>query len=77
MKQLHSESQRLIRGQLELSSTIDWSFFLGFATKLLNILLLCVESMCGLPYHVPEPKSIDQFFKKRARPVGSAMELIK
>uniref|UniRef100_A0A4W5MEB5 Claspin n=1 Tax=Hucho hucho TaxID=62062 RepID=A0A4W5MEB5_9TELE len=48
MKQLHSESQRLVR-----------------------------ESTCGLPYHMPEPKSIDQFFKRRARPEGSAMALLK
>uniref|UniRef100_A0A665WCS4 Claspin n=1 Tax=Echeneis naucrates TaxID=173247 RepID=A0A665WCS4_ECHNA len=45
MKQLHSESQRLVR-----------------------------ESTLGLPYHIPEPKSIDQFFKKRARPEGPAMK---
>nr|XP_020453160.1 claspin [Monopterus albus] len=48
MKQLHSESQRLIR-----------------------------ESALGLPYHIPEPKTIDQFFKKRARPEGPAMALLK
>lgn len=48
MKQLHSESQRLIR-----------------------------ESTLGLPYHVPEPKTIDQFFKKRTRPDGPAMALLK
>ncbi|XP_029370170.1 claspin isoform X2 [Echeneis naucrates] len=48
MKQLHSESQRLVR-----------------------------ESTLGLPYHIPEPKSIDQFFKKRARPEGPAMALLK
>ncbi|XP_036372093.1 claspin [Megalops cyprinoides] len=48
MKQLHSESQRLIR-----------------------------ESSLGLPYHMPEPKSIDQFFKRRARPEGPAMALLK
>ncbi|CAI5691195.1 unnamed protein product [Oreochromis niloticus] len=48
MKQLHSESQRLVR-----------------------------ESSLGLPYHIPEPKTIDQFFKKRARPEGSAMALLK
>ncbi|XP_030267375.1 claspin [Sparus aurata] len=48
MKQLHSESQRLVR-----------------------------ESELGLPYHIPEPKTIDQFFKKRARPGGSAMALLK
>ncbi|XP_035536851.1 claspin [Morone saxatilis] len=48
MKQLHSESQRLIR-----------------------------ESTLGLPYHIPEPKTIDQFFKKRARPEGPAMALLK
>ncbi|XP_029591531.1 claspin isoform X1 [Salmo trutta] len=35
------------------------------------------ESTCGLPYHMPEPKSIDQFFKRRARPEGSAMALLK
>ncbi|XP_056254510.1 claspin isoform X1 [Seriola aureovittata] len=48
MKQLHSESQRLVR-----------------------------ESTLGLPYHIPEPKTIDQFFKKRARPDGPAMALLK
>uniref|UniRef100_A0A4W5KJF8 Claspin n=1 Tax=Hucho hucho TaxID=62062 RepID=A0A4W5KJF8_9TELE len=48
MKQLHSETQRLVR-----------------------------ESTCGLPYHMPEPKSIDQFFKRRARPEGSTMALLK
>uniref|UniRef100_A0A3Q4HKP9 Claspin n=1 Tax=Neolamprologus brichardi TaxID=32507 RepID=A0A3Q4HKP9_NEOBR len=48
MKQLHSESQRLIR-----------------------------ESSLGLPYHIPEPKTIDQFFKKRARPEGPAMPLLQ
>ncbi|XP_038581377.1 claspin [Micropterus salmoides] len=48
IKQLHSESQRLIR-----------------------------ESTLGLPYHIPEPKTIDQFFKKRARPEGPAMALLK
>lgn len=36
-----------------------------------------VESELGLPYHIPEPKTIDQFFKKRARPEGSAMALLK
>ncbi|XP_068567413.1 claspin isoform X2 [Cebidichthys violaceus] len=48
MRQLHSESQRLVR-----------------------------ESTLGLPYHVPEPKTIDQFFRKRARPEGPAMALLK
>ncbi|CAL1583720.1 unnamed protein product [Knipowitschia caucasica] len=48
MKQLHSETQRLVR-----------------------------ESTLGLPYHVPEPKTIDQFFRKRARPEGPAMALLK
>ncbi|XP_051527544.1 claspin-like [Myxocyprinus asiaticus] len=48
LKQLHSESQRLVR-----------------------------ESMVSLPYHMPEPKSIDQFFKRRPRPEGSAMALLK
>uniref|UniRef100_A0A673AZD5 Claspin n=1 Tax=Sphaeramia orbicularis TaxID=375764 RepID=A0A673AZD5_9TELE len=48
MKQLHSESQRLIR-----------------------------ESTLGLPYHIPEPKTLDQFFKKRTRPGGPAMALLK
>ncbi|XP_075962009.1 claspin [Anarhichas minor] len=48
MKQLHSESQRLVR-----------------------------DSTLGLPYHVPEPKTIDQFFRKRARPEGPAMALLK
>ncbi|MED6258272.1 hypothetical protein ATANTOWER_005090 [Ataeniobius toweri] len=48
MKQLHSESQRLVR-----------------------------ESTLGLPYHIPEPKTIDQFFRKRARPEGPAMALLK
>ncbi|XP_040908468.1 claspin [Toxotes jaculatrix] len=48
MKQLHSESQRLVR-----------------------------ESTLGLPYHMPEPKTIDQFYKKKARPEGPAMALLK
>ncbi|XP_077096497.1 claspin isoform X2 [Siphateles boraxobius] len=48
LKQLHSESQRLVR-----------------------------ESMLNLPYHMPEPKSIDQFFKRRPRPEGPAMALLK
>ncbi|KAM6903716.1 claspin isoform 2-T2 [Lycodopsis pacificus] len=48
MKQLHSESQRLVR-----------------------------EATLGLPYHVPEPKTIDQFFRKRARPTVPAMALLK
>uniref|UniRef100_A0A8D2ZFM8 Claspin n=1 Tax=Scophthalmus maximus TaxID=52904 RepID=A0A8D2ZFM8_SCOMX len=48
MKQLHSESQRLVR-----------------------------ESTPGLPYHIPEPKTIDQFFKRKARPEGPAMALLK
>ncbi|XP_051519780.1 claspin-like isoform X2 [Myxocyprinus asiaticus] len=48
LKQLHSESQRLVR-----------------------------ESMVSLPYYMPEPKSIDQFFKRRPRPEGSAMALLK
>ncbi|XP_037330993.2 claspin isoform X1 [Pungitius pungitius] len=48
MRQLHSESQRLVR-----------------------------ESTLGLPYHLPEPKTIDQFFKKRTRPEGPAMALLK
>uniref|UniRef100_A0A3Q2PWS9 Claspin n=1 Tax=Fundulus heteroclitus TaxID=8078 RepID=A0A3Q2PWS9_FUNHE len=47
MKELHSESQRLIR-----------------------------ESTLGLPYHVPQPKTIDQFFRRRTRPEGSAMKLL-
>ncbi|KAM4699525.1 claspin isoform 2-T2 [Discoglossus pictus] len=50
MKQLHSETQRLIR-----------------------------ESSVSLPYHLPEPKSIHDFFKRRPRPSceGKAMQLIK
>ncbi|XP_028278225.1 claspin [Parambassis ranga] len=48
MKQLHSESQRLVR-----------------------------ESSLGLPYHIPEPKTIHQFFKRKARPEGPAMALLK
>ncbi|KAL7829682.1 hypothetical protein AOLI_G00305670 [Acnodon oligacanthus] len=48
MKQLHSDSQRLVR-----------------------------ESTIGLPYHMPEPKGIDQFFKRRTRPQGPAMSLLK
>ncbi|KAM3596062.1 uncharacterized protein V6R79_007677 [Siganus canaliculatus] len=35
------------------------------------------ESTLGLPYHIPEPKTIDQFFKRRSRPVGPAMALLK
>ncbi|XP_011479434.1 claspin isoform X1 [Oryzias latipes] len=48
MKQLHSESQRLIR-----------------------------ESSLGLPYHIPEPKSIHDFYRRKARPQGPAMALLK
>ncbi|XP_014828588.1 PREDICTED: claspin isoform X3 [Poecilia mexicana] len=48
MKQLHSESQRLVR-----------------------------ESSLGLPYHIPEPKTIQQFYRRRARPQGPAMALLK
>ncbi|TRY53665.1 hypothetical protein DNTS_008665 [Danionella cerebrum] len=48
IKQLHSESQRLVR-----------------------------ESLLNLPYHMAEPKSIDQFFKRRPRPEGRAMALLK
>lgn len=48
MKQLHSESQRLVR-----------------------------ESLLNLPYHMSEPKSIDQFFKRRPRPEGRGMALLK
>ncbi|CAL8299183.1 unnamed protein product [Lota lota] len=48
MKQLHSETQRLVR-----------------------------ESSLGLPYHIPQPKSINDFFKRRARPEGPAMALLK
>ncbi|XP_069031855.1 claspin [Embiotoca jacksoni] len=35
------------------------------------------ESTLGLPYHIPEPKTLDQFFKKRGRPGGPAMALLK
>ncbi|XP_051811870.1 claspin isoform X1 [Acanthochromis polyacanthus] len=35
------------------------------------------ESMLGLPYHIPEPKTIDQFFRRRTRPEGPAMALLK
>ncbi|XP_059365436.1 claspin-like isoform X1 [Carassius carassius] len=35
------------------------------------------ESMLNLPYYMPEPKSIDQFFKRRPRPEGGAMALLK
>ncbi|XP_058475896.1 claspin [Solea solea] len=35
------------------------------------------ESTLGLPYHMPKPKTIDQFFKKRSRPEGPAMALLK
>ncbi|XP_010157320.1 PREDICTED: claspin, partial [Eurypyga helias] len=50
IKQLHSETQRLIR-----------------------------ESSVSLPYHVPETKSIHDYFKRRPRPVcqGNAMALLK
>ncbi|KAM6045629.1 LOW QUALITY PROTEIN: claspin [Chlamydotis macqueenii] len=50
IKQLHSETQRLIR-----------------------------ESSVSLPYHVPETKSIHDFFKRRLRLVcqGNAMALLK
>uniref|UniRef100_H3BB53 Claspin n=1 Tax=Latimeria chalumnae TaxID=7897 RepID=H3BB53_LATCH len=50
IKQLHSESQRLIR-----------------------------ESSLALPYHLPQPKTIHDFFKRRSKPAGqgSAMALLK
>ncbi|XP_063275059.1 claspin isoform X2 [Prinia subflava] len=50
IKQLHSETQRLIR-----------------------------ESSVSLPYHVPEAKSVHEFFKNRPRPAcqGNAMALLK
>ncbi|KAM4795780.1 claspin [Rhinophrynus dorsalis] len=50
IKQLHSETQRLLR-----------------------------ESAVSLPYHLPEPKTIHDFFKRRPRPVcqGNAMQLLK
>ncbi|XP_039942062.1 claspin isoform X2 [Hirundo rustica] len=50
IKQLHSETQRLIR-----------------------------ESSVSLPYHVPEAKSVHDFFKSRPRPAcqGNAMALLK
>ncbi|XP_068125196.1 claspin [Hyperolius riggenbachi] len=37
------------------------------------------ESSVSLPYHLPEPKSIHEFFKRRSRPFcqGNAMQLIK
>uniref|UniRef100_A0A8C1T5T3 Claspin n=1 Tax=Cyprinus carpio TaxID=7962 RepID=A0A8C1T5T3_CYPCA len=35
------------------------------------------ESMLNLPYYMPEPKSIDQFFKRKPRPEGCAMALLK
>ncbi|XP_059899376.1 claspin isoform X1 [Gadus macrocephalus] len=35
------------------------------------------ESSLGLPYHIPQPKSINDFFKRRARPEGQAMALLK
>ncbi|KAF4074075.1 hypothetical protein AMELA_G00250600 [Ameiurus melas] len=35
------------------------------------------ESTIGLPYHMPEPKGIDQFFKRRVRPDRPAMALLK
>ncbi|KFQ32898.1 Claspin, partial [Mesitornis unicolor] len=50
IKQLHSETQRLIR-----------------------------ESSVSLPYHVPETKTIHDFYKRRPRPLcqGNAMALLK
>ncbi|XP_060061832.1 claspin [Erinaceus europaeus] len=50
LKQLHSETQRLIR-----------------------------ESALNLPYHMPENKTIHDFFKRKPRPTcqGSAMSLLK
>ncbi|XP_031442312.1 claspin isoform X2 [Clupea harengus] len=35
------------------------------------------ESSIGLGYHLPEPKSIHEFFKKRGRPQGPGMALLK
>jgi len=42
-------------------------------------LLSLVESSVSLPYHVPETKSIHDFFKRRPRIVcqGNAMALLK
>ncbi|XP_050182398.1 claspin isoform X1 [Myiozetetes cayanensis] len=50
IKQLHSETQRLIR-----------------------------ESSVSLPYHVPETKTVHDFYKRRPRPAcqGNAMALLK
>lgn len=47
------------------------------ATEATSCSSVTVESTLGLPYHIPEPKTIDQFFKKRARPEGPAMALLK
>lgn len=98
MKQLHSESQRMIRGQftriaytyLFISSCLALHFWViemkcekvfdgSHVTEIacLTCSSVCVESTLGLPYHLPEPKTIDQFFKKRARPEGPAMALLK
>ncbi|XP_058233503.1 claspin isoform X3 [Hemibagrus wyckioides] len=35
------------------------------------------DSTVGLPYHMPEPKGIDHFFKRRVRPDRPAMALLK
>uniref|UniRef100_A0A8C7L4K2 Proteasome subunit beta type-2 n=2 Tax=Oncorhynchus TaxID=8016 RepID=A0A8C7L4K2_ONCKI len=103
MKQLHSETQRLVRGQFVLRAYYNsvslygvhclcsnmlcfymacytlflCSFYCPTQCFLLHVLNSFAESTCGLPYHMPEPKSIDQFFKRRARPEGSAMALLK
>lgn len=93
MKQLHSESQRLVRGQFARNTFIIFLYFLLSKPQIFIIFFnhsikcmdaaslthstVFVESTLGLPYHIPEPKTIDQFFKKRARPEGPAMALLK
>lgn len=85
MKQLHSESQRLVRGQFHnkpfsftLFQCVEQTLVVQTLDRsIMSCSSVSVESMLGLPYHVPEPKTIDQVFKKRARPAGPAMALLK
>lgn len=74
MKQLHSESQRLVRGAYRHHH--HHHPVSGLMSRTLT-LFSSSESTLGLPYHIPQPKTIEQFFRRRARPQGPAMALLK
>lgn len=78
MKQLHSESQRLVRGSLPPPpSEPSPSPVSGGGVLKAQLFSVSTESSLGLPYHIPEPKTIQQFYRRRARPQGPAMALLK